>query len=292
MANVCIVGSINMDLTVTTTVVPQQGETVLGESYATYPGGKGANQAVAAARLGANVTMIAAVGDDDFGKALLARLKSEGICTEGVSELPSVATGIANIILSENDNRIIVAPGANKYVTPEMIEQNRDLILNSDVVVLQLEIPIESVIHTVKLAKDNDVKVILNPAPYMQLPEELLLGATYITPNEIEASGMKENALFATIQDKLIVTIGEKGVQLTDKIGNKQIIPGYNVEVQDTTGAGDTFNGALAVQLAENVALADAILFANAAAALSVTAIGAQNGMPRRTKVERFMKET
>src|SRR5690625_1026487 len=189
---VCIVGSINMDLTITTEKMPMQGETVLGNDFATYPGGKGANQAVAAARLGANVNMIGAVGEDPFGTELLEHLQTEGINVEGIMKDSEMPTRISTIILSEDDNRIIVAPGANMHVDADFVNNHQQLIKQSDVVLLQLEIPLETVVYTLEIARKYDVPVIVNPAPYQDLPGPVLTHAAYVTPNEIEAEAMQE----------------------------------------------------------------------------------------------------
>ncbi|MFD1040433.1 ribokinase [Virgibacillus byunsanensis] len=287
---VCIVGSINMDLTITTNKMPMQGETVLGNDFATYPGGKGANQAVAAARLGANVNMIGAVGNDSFGKTLLNHLGAEGVNVEGIITNTDQPTGIANIILSEDDNRIIVAPGANNGVVSALIEKHRELIKQSDVVLLQLEIPMEAVVHTLKLANELNVPVIVNPAPYQTLPDALLTNAAFLTPNDIEVESIKKETLYDSIQEKLIVTQGDQGVQFFDN-GKKQHVPSHQVVVKDTTGAGDTFNGALATQVGKGIPLKQAVEFANAAAALSITKLGAQSGMPQKQAVEQFLLE-
>ncbi|MFD1362059.1 ribokinase [Lentibacillus salinarum] len=288
--NVCIVGSINMDLTVTTGKMPMQGETVLGDEFFTNPGGKGANQAVAAARMGADVSFIGAVGNDPFGKTLLDNLSSEGIRTEGIEMIPESATGTATIILSENDNRIIVAPGSNNDVTPGAVAKHRDLIKNSDIVLLQLEVPMETIVSTVKTAHAAGVPVILNPAPFQPLPEDILETVAYLTPNEIELASLQNDPLFASIKQKSIVTRGDQGVSFVDN-GTEREVGGYRVQVQDTTGAGDTFNGALAAEIARGATLEDAVNMANAAAALSVEKIGAQGGMPTKQEVKTFLQE-
>ncbi|WP_067724852.1 ribokinase [Oceanobacillus damuensis] len=286
---VCVVGSINMDLTVKTDKVPEQGETVLGQDFAAYPGGKGANQAVAAARSGAQVHMIGAVGDDSFGKTLLSHLEKEGIHTDGILQSPESASGIASIILSDNDNRIIVAPGANNLVTKEWIEQHKNLISQSDIILLQLEIPLESVRYTIEIANRFHVPVILNPAPFQPLSDELLQGVTYITPNELEARALTDNSASALFQDKLIVTRGDQGVSFFT--GGKHLsFQGFDVDAIDTTGAGDTFNGVLASQLASGKSLEKSVEYANAAGALSVTKVGAQSGMPAIMEIEEFLK--
>lgn len=286
---VCVVGSINMDITVSTSKMPKQGETVLGEKYRTYPGGKGANQAVAAARLGSDVTMIGAVGDDVFGKHLLTHLQQEGIQMQGVEVLGGVSTGIANIIMMNQDNRIIVAPGANQHVTPEMIEKKKHIIQNSDIVLLQQEIPMRTIQYVVELAYESGVKVVLNPAPFQPLSKSLLEKVTYITPNEIEAEAINITQQNVRIQRKTIITLGKSGVQFVNNNGEKKLVPAFLVPVKDTTGAGDTFNGAFVSQIAKGASLHHAISYANAAAALSVTKIGAQTGMPSEVEVEEFL---
>lgn len=285
---VCVIGSINMDLTIETDKIPAKGETVLGKGFAEYPGGKGANQAVAAARLGANVHMIGAVGTDTFGKKLLSNLQSENINTDGIDKLAAQSTGIANIILSENDNRIIVASGANLFVSRELIEKHKQLIINSDVIIMQLEIPIETVTYVLNLVEEYNIPVIVNPAPFQTLPESVYEQSTYLTPNELEVKEMETDIQIASIQEKLIITKGEAGVQYYNGQSYSNA-PGFSVEAKDTTGAGDTFNGALAMKIASGAELHDAIMFANAAAALSVTKVGAQGGMPTKAEVDRFL---
>jgi ribokinase len=290
---ITVIGSINMDLVTSTNVIPKGGETVLGDSFHTIPGGKGANQAVAAARLGADVTMIGCVGDDSFGQVLREHMNHQGIHTENVESVPNMASGIASITLSEGDNRIIVVPGANNYVTPEFIDKNEESISNSSMLLLQLEIPIVSVIRAAELAKKHLVPIILNPAPIQRLPKELLEMVDYLTPNEHE-----QEMLFASlngtykelekIKEKCIVTKGAKGVVVYQN--GELEIPSFQVEVVDTTGAGDSFNGALAVALCEGFELVEACQFANAVGAISVTKLGAQSGMPTRKEVEEFLR--
>ncbi|WP_409271055.1 ribokinase [Neobacillus sp. SCS-31] len=288
---ITVIGSINMDLVTKVSRVPLVGETVIGESFYTAPGGKGANQAVAAARLGAQVSMIGCVGDDSFGRELISNLESQLIDTSKVGVVSGSSTGIASITLSGGDNSIIVTPGANNHVTPEFLLSHEKAISESDYIILQLEIPLETVKLAASIAKKHGVKVILNPAPFQVLPEQLLNDVDYLTPNEHEQkqlilslnSERKEEIL-----KKCIVTQGPKGVAIyKDGVGE---IPGYRVEAIDTTGAGDTFNGALAFALSEGMGLKEACQFANAAAALSVTKPGAQGGMPTRDEVEELIK--
>ncbi|SEI81281.1 ribokinase [Bhargavaea ginsengi] len=288
---ITVVGSINMDLVVGTERFPKQGETVLGNLHTTIPGGKGANQAVAAARLGGEVAMIGAVGTDPFGDELVTNLENEGVDVSRVKRVEG-PSGIANILLSEGDNRIIVVPGANHQLTPEDIDHSEAAIAASDLVVLQLEIPIPSVLRTLQIARRNQVPVILNPAPADGFSPEFLQYEPILTPNESEAAMMFgenwERALEAH-PNRLIVTLGQNGARYYD--GDRHIrVPGIRVNAVDTTGAGDTFNGALAVALAEKMPLEDAIRFANAAASLSVEQFGAQGGMPGRGETVERMK--
>ncbi len=273
-------------MTITTKQLPAKGETVIGGEFITYPGGKGANQAVAAARLGSAVKLIGAVGDDVFGTSLLNGLQGEGINLDGVRVKAGCSTGVANIILSEHDNRIIVAPGANTYVTPKLIDQNIEAITTSDVILMQLEIPIETVEYVTNIAVKEKIPVILNPAPYQKLSANLLNNLTYITPNALEARELKLDTDCLEIDDKLIVTKGSEGVEYKGRC-----YPASVVEVKDTTGAGDTFNGALAAFISKGIPLSEAIPKANIAAAISVTKEGAQTGMPSLAEVLNFNTE-
>lgn len=281
---VTVIGSINLDMVTTSDRMPHQGETMMGTGFNTVPGGKGANQAVAAARLGADVSMIGCVGDDPFGKVLLENLHREGVLTDGVEPVTGVSSGVATILVSDGDNRIIVTPGANDYVTPMYVEQYLDVIDHSDMVVLQLEIPLQTIEYVTGYCYRHNIPVILNPAPIQEVPDEVLKQITYVTPNETEVTALDVG------KEKLIVTEGKQGVRYYQN-GEVQHVPGFNVTVEDTTGAGDTFNGALAVCLAETQPLKEAIVFANAAAALSVQKFGAQGGMPSRSEVIEFMKK-
>lgn len=289
--NICVVGSINMDMVTTTTKMPDQGETVLGESFTNFPGGKGANQAVAAARLGANVSMIGVVGSDAFGKSLRDHFHAENIHQEGIYTSRNVSTGVATIILSEQDNRIIVSPGANSKLTPEMIDESEHLLSNSDVILLQFEIPMETVEHTINLAHKHDIPVIVNPAPYHDVSEDIFKKATYITPNEIEYIPFQKMTSYQQMKHKFIITKGKEGITYTSKYGKTHTIPAFQVPVKDTTGAGDTFNGAFATEWARTNNLQEAITFANAAAALSIQRPGAQGGMPTKKEVLSFIEQ-
>ncbi|MCM2675776.1 ribokinase [Alkalicoccobacillus plakortidis] len=296
---VVVIGSINMDMVTRSSRFPQKGETISGESFDQLPGGKGANQAVAAARLGAEVSMIGAVGDDHSGQALLKHLQDEQIDTSFVQILQGQTTGMAQITVSEEDNQIIIVPGANFALTKEHIDAAKDIIQSADIVVLQLEIPLEIVEHAAQIAAESAVKVILNPAPAPaeRLNESLLQAVHYITPNETELAHMTEQSnvelgiedLLKEKVDAVVVTLGSEGVRFKQK-GDivTGFVQGRDVEVIDTTGAGDTFNGALSYCLASGIELAEAIEFANDAAGLSVTKFGAQTGMPTLTEVRKF----
>jgi ribokinase len=290
---ITVIGSINMDLVTSTNQIPKVGETVLGNSFHTIPGGKGANQAVAAARLGGDVTMIGAVGNDSFGKTLVDQLTNQGINTKNIMVVKDVSTGIASILLSEADNSIIVVPGANNHITPEVIENHEDKIRTSNILLVQLEIPLESVIRAVELAKKHGIQTIVNPAPIQKLPKELLEMVDYLTPNEHEqamlfASIDGTDQELAKLKEKCIVTKGSEGVMIY-KNGEKIEIPSFQVEAVDTTGAGDSFNGALAVAICEGLEIEEACRFANVVGAISVTKLGAQTGMPTKKEVEEFL---
>jgi ribokinase len=277
-----------MDLVTVAAKMPLQGETITGQAFSTFPGGKGANQAVAAARLGAEVYMLGKVGNDLFGKKLKELLTQENVNTDFVEVAMNKETGTASIIISDDDNRIIVVPGANNEVTPEWVSCHEEQIRKSDILLLQLEIPLESVKKAAHIAKQHKIPVILNPAPYQKLPADLLKDVTYLTPNEHEYKQLLEEATkeeFDSIRLKSIITKGEEGVEFLLN-NEKVLVNAQKVEVVDTTGAGDTFNGALAVALSKQRGLKEAVLFASIAGSLSVTKLGAQSGMPSLNDVK------
>lgn len=278
-----------MDLVVTSSRRPGAGETVLGDSFKTVPGGKGANQAVAAARLGAEVAMIGRVGDDAFGKDIVENFRANAVNTQNVKPVTHLESGTAHIILAEGDNSIVVVEAANREVTPAYVDEAAEVIRNADIVLIQQEIPEETVVHVSALCAEFGTPLLLNPAPARTLPQEVIDNAAYITPNEHEAEilfqGMSPAQALRQYPNKLFITEGSKGVRYFD--GTDEIlVPTYKVEAVDTTGAGDTFNAAFAVALAEGKALQESIRFANRAASLSVTKFGAQGGMPTRDEVE------
>ncbi|MEO2202724.1 ribokinase [Paenibacillus pabuli] len=289
MAKICVIGSSSMDLVVTSSRRPGAGETVLGDSFKTVPGGKGANQAVAAARLGAEVAMVGRVGDDAFGTAILNNLQANAVNTQNVKPVTHLESGTAHIILAEGDNSIVVVEAANREVTPSYVDQATKVIRDADIVLIQQEIPEETVVHVSSLCAEYGTPLLLNPAPARTVPQEVIDKATYITPNEHEAQilfqGMSPAEALRLYPNKLFITEGSKGVRYFD--GAQEIlVPTYKVEAVDTTGAGDTFNAAFAVALAEGKPLQESIRFANRAASLSVTKFGAQGGMPTRNEVE------
>lgn len=285
---ITVIGSVNMDLVVQTDNFPQQGETTLGNLYTTAPGGKGANQAVAVARLGGQVNMVATVGNDHFGEELLKNLSENDVNIEGVVKSTKTASGVANILLSAGDNRIIVVPGANYEVTPSRIEEITDIIQASRLVVLQLEIPIPTIDYILQVCMDLNVPVLLNPAPASGFHKQFMERVAYLTPNETECEQIFGTDMETALEhhpNKLIVTLGSSGARYFN--GEKHVIvEGFKTDVVDTTGAGDTFNGALAYGIVEGFDLQKAVKFANAAGSLSVESFGAQGGMPSREKVE------
>lgn len=298
--NIVVIGSLNMDLVIQLARSPKIGETVLGDSIHFVPGGKGANQAVAAARLGAEVAMIGSVGTDAFGSQLLASLQAEGIDTSGVRRVAEAPTGIASIVLAQGDNSIIVVPGANSHCSPEDIDRYQARLEHADVVLVQMEIPMTTVAYAVRTAKRLGKTVILNPAPAQPLPPDLLAGVDFLTPNQSELallSGLDQmdgeldagmDALLAKGVSHVVTTLGERGVVYRAAGGQTQRFPAYQVPVVDTTGAGDAFNAGLAYALADRRSVKEAIEFASKVAALAVSKLGAQAGMPTLQEVVRF----
>lgn len=301
---IVVVGSLNMDIVVQTNRYPKPGETILGNNVQFIPGGKGANQAVAAARLGAQVSMIGAVGEDAFGQELLQSLQKDGIHTAGVSQMAGFSTGIASIYLAEDDNSIVVIPGANYQVTPAHMDKNEELFAQADIVLLQLEIPVETVLYAAKKAKKYGKLVVLNPAPAQKLPEEIFTYVDYITPNETELSwytDMKtegeqlQEAMKRMLEmgvPNVVTTLGSEGSAVLTAGADLKKIKGYKVEVVDTTGAGDSYNAALAYSVASGQSLDEAVRFAAQVSALAVTKFGAQTGMPTLQEVQAFAAQT
>ena len=293
MIKIAVIGSASMDLVVTSPKRPIAGETVLGNSFNTVPGGKGANQAVAAARLGASVSMIGCVGDDFYGEIILSNLRENKVCTDYVEPVTGAVSGTAHITLAEGDNSIIVVKGANDYITPEYVENARHVIEEADLIMVQQEIPEETVAYLADLSEQLGKRLLLNPAPARKISEKVIRQAAFLTPNEHEFEilfgGMNLSEVLAEFPNKLFITEGKNGVRYFDGMQEK-VIPSFPVEAVDTTGAGDTFNAAFAVAVAEGKSYDEALLFANRAASLSVTKFGAQGGMPTREEVERSLE--
>lgn len=298
MAKILVVGSINMDLVVRVPHIPEPGETVLGGDFETFPGGKGANQAVAASRMGGEVTMVGRVGNDNFGDTLIHTLLEDKIRTTQVTKDANVATGVAMIaVSSDGENVIMVASGANMHVTVEDVNNVRPLMREADILLLQLELPLEVVTSAVDLAKAYHVPVILNPAPAQLLSRTLLSNVDFLTPNTNELKILTgEEDVEQAIQKlkdwglkNIIVTLGANGARVITEEMDKHL-PAFEITAVDTTAAGDAFNGALAVGLAEGIALLDAIWMGMAAGALAATKRGAQTSLPTREEVEHFLR--
>ncbi len=296
---IVVIGSINMDLVLRVPRMPLPGETLTGGAFRTIPGGKGANQAVACARMsgkveagGQQVAMIGCVGDDAFGATLRAALVGDGIIDSHITTLPGVASGIASILVDDNgQNSIVIAGGANDLLSPAHIDAAKALIEQADIVVLQLETPMDTVVHAIKLARSLGKTVVLNPAPAASLPDGVLEQVDYLIPNEIEAAmlaGVAPDstdiaALAAALQkqgsDNVIITLGAKGVHAA-LYGGDTTFPAEAVQAVDTTAAGDTFIGGFVAGLASGMDEAEAIGQGQRAAAWSVTKPGAQTSIP------------
>jgi ribokinase len=295
---IVVIGSINMDLVARTPRIPLAGQTLTGTDFATTPGGKGANQAVAAARLGAHVQMIGAVGNDVFGEALLSNLANAAVDTRAVARIPG-PSGVAQIQVADNgQNSIVVVPGANGAVTPALIRQHTALIQAAGIVLLQLEIPLETVLAACELCAAANVPVILDPAPATSLPDAIWSQLAWFTPNETElglytGSGFPPETaakqLLARGVHGVALKRGVEGVYISSSAEEPSWVPAFRVEAIDTVAAGDCFNGAFAVALLEGSSPADAARFASAAAAISVTRRGAQAAMPTRKEVDAFL---
>ncbi|MTT32805.1 ribokinase [Terrilactibacillus sp. BCM23-1] len=293
MVKISVVGSASMDLVVTSPKRPKAGETVIGHSFSTVPGGKGANQAVAAARLGAEVSFVSCIGDDDYGQRIRENFWENGVSTTYVETAVNAHSGTAHIILAEEDNSIIVVKGANDLVSPKLIKKAEDVLKQADLVLIQQEIPEETVEYVVEFCFNNHIDVLLNPAPARKLNSNIISKVTYLTPNESEFEllfgGQRKSEVLKQYANRLIVTEGKNGVRFHNSL-EEVVIPSYQVEMIDTTGAGDTFNAAFAVAKAEGKSLVDSLQFANCAASLSITKFGAQGGMPNRDDVDRILK--
>lgn len=294
---ILVIGSVNTDMVVKAEKLPLPGETVIGGTFLMNAGGKGANQAVAAARLGGHVTLVAKVGNDIFGKQSIAGLKKENIITEYVFVDKEMPSGTALITVNhEGENCIVVAPGANARLFPADIGKT-GMVPLAEIILMQLEIPMETILSVVKSTKSVNQKVIINPAPAQPLNDELLKNLFLITPNETEASFLTGITVVDEVSaseaaavflrkglQNVIITLGKKGAFFMNN-ERKFIIPAPVVEVMDTTAAGDTFNGAIAVALNEGMDWPSAVKFAVLAASISVTRMGAQASVPYRNEL-------
>ena len=297
--NIVVIGSSNTDLVIRTSQFPEPGETVIGGEFNTFAGGKGANQAVAASRLGADVTFVAKVGNDSFGKVAVQGFEKVGIHTQYIFTDKSLPSGVASITLNEQgQNSIIVAPGANNALSKEHIQLAKETLQNADLLLIQLEVPLETVLFSIELSYALGVRVILNPAPAFELPKEIYAKIDVITPNETEAfllTGIEvvdsETASLAATKfldwgvKHVVITLGEKGLFYKNS-ETALLLPAIKTEVKDTTAAGDIFNGALAVALSEGKNWQAALKFANIAASIGVGRLGAQASVPFRKEVD------
>ncbi|MCP4420675.1 MAG: ribokinase [Chloroflexi bacterium] len=295
---IVVVGSLNMDLIARSPHIPVPGETVLGSGFSTAAGGKGANQAVAAARLGAQVTMVGRVGDDDYGRQLSSSLEADGVDTQFVRVDVTAHTGVALITVDDaGENSIVVISGANWQLTEEDVTAAEAIIAAADMLILQLESPLEMVVYAAKLAVRHNVPVMLNPAPARPLPAELLANISYLVPNESEAALLAEYAVdnMAGVKTavsrlcklgvaNIIITMGSRGAYLQDD-ESSLLVPAFPVTPVDTTAAGDAFVAGLAVAVGNGLPLPEAVRFAAAAGALTTTQHGAQPSLPTKTAV-------
>ena len=297
-----VVGSSNTDMILRVHHVPRPGETLLGGEFSTAPGGKGANQAVAAARAGGHVAFVARLGRDLFGDAALAGFEREGMVLSHVSRDVGRPSGVALIFVgADGENSIGVAGGANQGLSGQEVRRARGLISKARVLLLQLETPLDTVEAAARIGRESGVTVILNPAPACPLPDSLLSQVTMLTPNETEASLLSGLAVTDALSAEkaarvllkrgvgtVLITLGAKGALVASAEGS-QLIPGFKVKAVDTTAAGDVFNGALAVRLSEGRGLAESVRFAHAAAAISVTRHGAQPSIPTRREINALL---
>lgn len=301
MKNICVIGSLNMDLVVNVDTMPKPGQTIIGSNFKEVPGGKGANQAVAMARLNGNVSMIGKVGEDGFGQTLINSLKNDKVDTTYI-QTSKGATGVALITVDKNaQNSIVVSPGANFEVKEDDIDNNIEAIKNSDIVVLQLETPLNTIKYALNKAKELNKYTILNPAPAVKLDDEIIKNVDLLTPNETELEILSEmkieneddiskatNKMIEKGVKELIVTLGSKGSLYINK--EKSFFKSaYKVDAIDTTAAGDSFTGALAVALSNNKSIDEAMDFASKVGALSVMKEGAQSSLPTLKDVESFI---
>lgn len=303
-ARLTIVGSLNMDLVIRSPRIPQPGETIIGSDFQTIPGGKGANQAVGAARLGGQVTMVGRVGEDAFADVLLNNLITAEIDSSHVLKDNEASTGVALIVVDDNgENIIVVASGANMRMTEGDVDAAETVIAKSDVLLLQLEVPLPVVKRAAQIARSHDVTVVLNPAPARDLPLDLLGFVDVLVPNESEAAlltGMPSDGqsdlekaaanLLKSGVGSVVITLGKRGAYLASPDFDSKIYEAFSVQPVDTTAAGDAFMAGLAVNYGEGKSLAEAVCWGNAAGALAAMRFGAQTSLPERSEVEGLLR--
>lgn len=304
---IVVIGSLIFDFVARAERLPRKGETILGTGFGMFTGGKGANQAVQAGRLGADVYMVGRVGADFPGERILKSLNDSGVNTQHVKVDKNIATSVCCIHVDSNgDNDIIISPDANMACTKEDIDEAKEAILSADVVMFQLEIPIPVIEYAMEMVSQREIKIILNPAPANKIPKSLFAKANIITPNEIEAEafsgvnifndtacswdGLAAEKLLELGPQTVIITLGKRGAFIAEN-GKRKTIPTFSqVKAVDTTAAGDAFNGALAVALAEGKNIEEAVVFANAAGSLAASKLGAQSSLCNRTELEELLR--
>lgn len=301
---IVVVGSVNLDLVCTANKIPSPGETIWGERFQTFHGGKGANQAVAAGRLGNDVHMVAKVGDDDFGKRLREGLAAASVNVDDVSVASGVASGVALISVdAKGQNSIIVIPGANGELRPGDLERSLPKLRSAGIILVQLETPLDTVEYLSEIAERAGVPLMLDPAPARPLPAAILRRVAYLTPNETETAalcGMTELApamvpeaaetLLKTGAENVILKLGSQGAFLASRSGTRETVPAMDVRAVDSTAAGDAFNGGMASALMRGLGLQEAVRFGVAVAAVSVTRAGAQPSMPTAAEVAQLLQ--
>ncbi|MEK5400151.1 ribokinase [Paenibacillus sp. FSL K6-2859] len=301
MKKIVVLGSLNMDMVMTTERLPMIGETICSDQIHYMVGGKGSNQAVAVSRMGISTSLLGCVGNDAFGERIQKHLSRETLDISSLNIIEDTPTGIATVFKTKNNNAIVVNSGANDCCDRRIVEENIEIIKQADVLLAQLEIPIETVEYALQKAKEFGVTTILNPAPYKEIPIGLIEYVDYITPNDTEFESMMSGELGSSgdletdmlewskqNSVKLIVTRSSQGSSYVEN-GQVTTIPCINVDVVDTTGAGDTFNGILAYAIAEKMELRDAVRIAGIGASLSIRALGAQSGMPSIKELKKYL---
>ncbi|MEA2259670.1 MAG: ribokinase [Acidobacteriaceae bacterium] len=306
---IVVVGSINLDLVASVSHMPGNGETLMGEGFATYPGGKGANQAVAASRLGAEVAMVGHLGNDLFAERLREGLNEAGVNTEHVRQVDEPSGCAVILVIPQGGNSIVVIPGANYSLRPEHLEEHVELLQSATLILAQLEIPLETVERLGLLAAQLHIPFVLDPAPAQVLSKTLLESVTWLTPNESETRSILKDLGYSIMEDtidddalsivasrilaagvrNIILTLGARGIYLAGKDVPTSLIPTYRVQVIDSTAAGDAFNGGFAYALTQGMEPLDAARFGCAVAAVSVTRVGAQPSMPTLSEVEELL---